>query len=386
MKHLMSCLQSSISLKVLMTAEMNTERLKSDDIAKAAKILRKREAMITADELKFIQQRIAKRELARENPSSSSSGTKPGQGNRVENDAAVVKKVPRAPSEPPPNIPPAPRRPTPPIEPPDPPAKRLKGAPKGASERAPSGSKGAQKGAAFRAESASSSGKGKGKGKCEGKGKSKGERARTPSARPYSRTPPRDDNFDHLPIPPACLVERRDGARIQRNTTVDFREVDRLRCESEAPLRRGAPMHDPPNDAYVECHENAWVGQHPNPHAEYRYHGGSEGYRAEVRGRNEGWQPTLAQSNLAGRQRTRTPRAPNTERGWDAQNMRSQHRRNVEYQRDRAAGARYAGYNLDAMGRTSRKRRRFRLKPIPFSFFWYTRFFNKRVAVVVIVG
>ena len=64
--------EQQISLKVLMTAEMNAERLKSDEIAKAAKILRKPEAMITADELKFIQQRIAKRELARENPSSSS--------------------------------------------------------------------------------------------------------------------------------------------------------------------------------------------------------------------------------------------------------------------------------------------------------------------------
>ena len=82
--------EQQISLKVLMSTEMNTERLKSDEIAKAAKILRKPEAMITADELKFIQQRIAKRELARESPSSSSPGPKPGQGNRVENDAAVV--------------------------------------------------------------------------------------------------------------------------------------------------------------------------------------------------------------------------------------------------------------------------------------------------------
>ena len=126
-----------------MSAEVNTERMKFDDAPKAAKILRKPEAIITADDLKFIEQRIAKREIARESPSSSSSGLNPGKGNRAEDDA--IKGKPRA---------------APAVErTPDPPAKRLKGAPKGAAERAPSGSKGAQKGAAIRAESASSSGK-----------------------------------------------------------------------------------------------------------------------------------------------------------------------------------------------------------------------------------
>ena len=161
-----------------------------------------------------------------------------------------------------------------------------------------------------------SSGKGKGKGKCEGKGKSKGERARTPSARPYSRTPPRDDNLAYLPLPPACLVERRDGPRFQRNTTVDFREVDRLRRENEVSLRRGASMHDPPNEAYRDWHERAWVGHHPDPRAENRYRWENEGFRVEDRGRDGTWYPTLPPSNMQPRQRTRTPR-PGKGKGKD---------------------------------------------------------------------
>ena len=144
--------EQQISLENFMSAEMLNERRKHEEKAKAVEILRKPEATLTADDLKRIEKRIVKSEIARENPSSSSSGPYLGKGNRVEDDAnkgkpraapAVERKVPRAPDRPPPNIPPAPRRPTPPIVSPDPLAKRAKGASKGAAERAPSGSKGA---------------------------------------------------------------------------------------------------------------------------------------------------------------------------------------------------------------------------------------------------
>ena len=305
--------EQQISLEKLMTAEMLTERSKHEEKAQAAQILRKPEATLTADDLKLIEKRIVKSEIARESPSSSSSGPCPGKGNRVEDDAnkgrpraapAVERIVPEAPVRQPPNIPPANRRPIPLIVSPDPPAKQAKGAPKGAAERAPSGSKGAQKGAAIRAESASSSGKGKGKGKWEGKGKPKGGRARTPPVRPYSWTPPRNENFDHLPAPPLLLVEhapdrRFDGGEripIQRNAVEDFREVDRRRLENAAALQRGAPTRDPSNAAYREWHENAWTGQHLAPPAENRYYRKNAGYQAEYRGRDEGWHPTLPQT------------------------------------------------------------------------------------------
>ena len=190
--------EQQISLEQLVSAEMLNERKRHEEKAKAVEIMRKPKEAITAEDLKHIEKRIVRRE----NPSSSSTGPSFGKGNPVENDAnkdlsnaapAVVKKVPKAPNEPPPNIPPAPRRPTPPIDSPDPLAKRAKGAFKGASERAPSGSKGAHKGAAVRAESGSRSGKGKG---------NQGGKGRPRDERPEWWTPPRNENFDHLPTPP----------------------------------------------------------------------------------------------------------------------------------------------------------------------------------------
>ena len=205
--------EQRIGLEDLTSAEQHTERMKHARAIKAADILRKPTAKINAEGLKFIAQRIAKTDAARENPSSSSSGTYPGKGNRVEDDANKGKS-----------------RAAPVVErTPDPPAKRSKGVPKGAAERAPSGSKGAPKGAAervpsgskgaqkgtpIRAESASSSGKGKVKGKWGEKGEPKGGRARTPSARPYSRYPYQNGNFDHLPTPPVHLAERPPNRRI----------------------------------------------------------------------------------------------------------------------------------------------------------------------------
>ena len=187
-----------------------------------------------------------------------------------------------------------------------------------------------------------------------------GERPWTPSASPDDRDHHRND-FAHLPTPPVALVGRADGVVIRRNPNADVRIADRQRRESVTPLQRGAPRHDPPyeayheydppNAAYRDWHESAWAGRRPNPPAEYRCHGGNEGYQAEaeVRGRNEGWRPHFVQSNWAGRQRTRTPnRGPNRNReAWrDEQNMRYQYRKNVEYQRDRAAAT---GVGLGAM-------------------------------------
>ena len=161
-----------ISLDELMSAEMKRERLKSDRLARWSEILRKPEGSITADELEFIKQRIAEKQ-ANLQPGGSSSGAKPGKGGQVGNDAAVGKRSVEASKDTPSDYPPMPRRPTPPIDTSDPPGKRRKGDPKGAAERAPSGSKGAQKGAANRAASALSSGKGKGKWKGEEKGETK---------------------------------------------------------------------------------------------------------------------------------------------------------------------------------------------------------------------
>ena len=143
---------------------------------------------------------------------------------------------------------------------------------------------------------------------------------------------------------------------IRRNAVEDFREVDRRRRENAAVLQLGAPARDPPNAAYREWHENAWTGQHPAPPAEDRYYRRNIGNQAEYRGRDEGWYPTLAPTNLTGRRRTRTPRGNNRAPGpdarvfihdgnaeyevvdydvdwWEEQNQRSQHRRNMEYQR-----------------------------------------------------
>ena len=331
--------------------------------------MRKPQAAITAEDLRHIEKRI----VARENPSSSSSGPNLGKENRVEDDAnkgmpraapAVERKLPKAPLEPPPNIPPAPRRPTPPIVSPDPPAKRAKGASKGAAERAPSGSKGAHKGAAVRAEPGSRSGKVKGKGNWGGKGKPKG-------GPPDWWTPPGRENFDHLPAPPPPFVgnapdRRFDGEEripIRRDAVEDVREVDRRRRERAAILQFGAPACDPPNAAYREWHARAWTGQHPAPPAppaENRYYRRNAGNQAEFRGRDDGWHPTLdPPTNLNCRQRTRTQRGNNRAPGpnsrvclhdgstewevvddddgwWDEQNQRSQNRRNAEYQLERA--------------------------------------------------
>ena len=107
--------------------------------------------------------------------------------------------------------------------------------------------------------------------------------------------------------------------------------------------------------------ENAWTGQHPAPPAppaENRYYRRNVGNQAEYRGRDDGWHPTIPPTNLNGRQRTRTPRGNNRAPGpdtrvffhdgntawevvddddwWEEQNQRSQHRRNVEYQMERA--------------------------------------------------
>ena len=143
---------------------------------------------------------------------------------------------------------------------------------------------------------------------------------------------------------------------------VDYRETDRLRREHEPNLQRGTPARSPPDAGYNAWHESAWVGHHPAPPAEDRYYGENAGYQAEDRRRNEAWYPSFEQSNLTGRQRTRTPNPrynprpnrggpgpiPGTwgfvpadnrdDAGWDEQNMRSQQRRNVEHH-----------LNLDAM-------------------------------------
>ena len=348
--------QQDISLENLMSAEMLNERRRHEQKAKVAKIMRKPEAEITAEDMKLIEKRIA----SREDPSSSSSRPNLGKGNYVEDGAnkgtpqaapAVVRKISKAPPAQPPNIPPAPRRPTPLIDPPDPPAKRAKGASKGAAERAALGSKGAYKGAAVRAESGSRYGKGKGKGNWGGKGKPKG-------GPPDWYRPPGRENFDHLPAPPPPFdghaPDRRiDGEErfpIRRNVYEDFRETDRRRRERVA---------EPPNDAYRDWHEHAWAGQYLAPPAGNRCYGKNAGYHAEFRSRSGGWQPSLnPPTNMSGRHRTRSPmkghnRCPgpnsrvfhhdgNTEwevvddGWWDEQNQRSQDRRNEEYQLERA--------------------------------------------------
>ena len=317
--------QQKISLHELMSAEMLNERNRRENRVKIAEIMRKSEAEITAEDMKIIEARIASREI----PSSSSSRPHLGKGTKVEDDAnkgppkaapAVARKISKAPPAQPPN------RDTPPI---DPPAKRAKGVSKGAAERAASGSR-----------------PGKGKGNWGGKGKSK-------NGPPEWYRPPERQDFEHLPTPPPfngpSLDGPFDGERrlpIRRKNYEDVRELDRRRRERAI---------EPPNDAYREWHDAAWVGQSLAPPADDRDYRGGVDYRAESRSRSSGWHPSLyPPSNMDGRRRTRSParRHPNN-RGpriyhdgnmeweivdddwWDRQNQRHQDRLNEEYQRER---------------------------------------------------
>ena len=77
--------EQAITLDVLMSAEMVRERLKSDKLSKFAEILRKPEEAMTADELGFMNQRIAERHSNIQS-GGSASGTKPARGGQVGND------------------------------------------------------------------------------------------------------------------------------------------------------------------------------------------------------------------------------------------------------------------------------------------------------------
>ena len=125
----------------------------------------------------------------------------------------------------------------------------------------------------------------------------------------------------------------------------------------------GERAAEPLNDAYRDWHENAWAGQYLAPPAEDRYYRRNAGYHAESRSRSSGWQPFLhPPTNMSGRHRTRSPArqynrdpvrrpGPNSrvfhhdgsteweviDDDWrDEQNQRSQDRRNMEYQLERA--------------------------------------------------
>ena len=141
-----------------------------------------------------------------------------------------------------------------------------------------------------------------------------------------------------------------DGARrlpIPRNHYRDVRELDRQRRER---------ANEPPNDAYREWRDAAWVGQSLAPPADDRDYGRDDGFHAESRSRSSGWYPSLhPPSNMGGRRRTRSParRHPNNrdprpyhgddmdwqrfddDEEWDRQNQRFQDRLNEENQRER---------------------------------------------------
>ena len=250
--------------------------------------------------------------------------------------------------------------------------------------RAPSGSKGAQKGAVIRAASAHSSGKGKGQAKGVGKGKTNLDDLRRA---PIDLVPNRNAPIDLVPNRNA-LVDRSDGVPIRRNPYVDFRLTERpVRTES-VPPRRDVPRHpyhdrrgQSSNTQFHDWMENAWVGQHPDPQAGVRDYEENEGawddYHSGENARDRGgtWHYPRHPVDLRSRARSRTP---NVEKGkgkghyvesrvythgdngrrwrtvdreheefWDEQNEMSQFRRNVEYQRDRAAGTRYNLNDLD---------------------------------------
>ena len=292
----------------------------------------------------------------------------------VDHSSAVDKKRPKAFEREPSDLRAMSRQPRPSLDTSAPPGKRQKGDSKGAVVRAPSGSKGAQKGAVIRAASAHSSGKGKGQAKGVGKGKI--------DLDDLHRAP-----LDLVPNRNA-LVDRSDGVSIRRNPNVDFRLAERpVRVES-VPPRRDAPRHpyhdrqgQSSNTQYSEWMESAWVGRHPDPPAGSRDHEGNDGawddYHSGENARNRGgtWHYPRHPLDLRSRARSRTP---NVEKGkgkghyvetriyahddngrrwrvvdreheefWDNQNEMSQFRRNVEYQRDRAAGARYNLNDLD---------------------------------------
>ena len=77
--------EQSITLDVLMTAEMVKERAKSDKLSKFAEILRKPNEAMTADEVGFMNQRIVERHSNIQS-GGSASGTKPASRGEVGND------------------------------------------------------------------------------------------------------------------------------------------------------------------------------------------------------------------------------------------------------------------------------------------------------------
>ena len=264
--------QQGIMLQELMSAEMTNERSRHENGVKVAEILRKPDTAMTAEDTEVIAARV----VAREKPSGSSSRPDLKKGPRVEEDdvrkgmprtaPAVVRKISKAPPEQPPRreIHPMPRRATPPI---DPPAKWAKGASKGAAEQATSGSR---------------TGKGKGK---------RGEKGKFNDGPSEWDRPPEHQGFGHLPAPPPYNGPARngppDGARqipIQRNQCRDVREVDKQRRER---------VIEPPNPAYLEWHDAAWVGQSLVPPADDHDYGRNVDRRAEARSRSSGWTPSL---------------------------------------------------------------------------------------------